>query len=190
MGRLFDKVEQFVKESFIKAGKNHQIKHFERTVYWVKQLNSKADEALIISAMAHDIERASRTKEQNQKKDDLGLTHPEFFRPHEERGAEIIASFLKREGANQKMIERVKMLVSKHEEGGNEDQNLLKDADSISFFENNLPHFLGVEKIADVGGKERTKAKIDWMYVRITSEKAKQIVKPWYDKAIKELEAI
>lgn len=48
--------------------------------------------------MAHDIERASRTKEQHQKKVEVGLTHPEFFRTHEEKGAEIIADFLKMRG--------------------------------------------------------------------------------------------
>lgn len=144
----------------------------------------------MISAVAHDIERASRTKEQHQKKVEVGLTHPEFFRTHEEKGAEIIADFLKNEGTNQKIIDRVKMLVSRHEEGGNDDQNLLKDADSVSFFENNIPHFLSAKKIAEIGGKERTKTKINWMYERITSKKAKQIVKPWYDKAIKDLGTI
>jgi hypothetical protein len=40
------------------------------------------------------------------------------------------------------MIERVMMLVSKHEVGGNDDQNLLKDADAISFLENQIDVFL------------------------------------------------
>ena len=39
-------------------------------------------------------------------------------------------------------------------------------------------------------GKEKIQQKFDWMYTRISSEKAKQIVKPWYEKAIKELEPI
>jgi len=184
---LFNKVEKFVKDSFRDAGKSHQIKHFERTVYWVKRLAPGADEALMISAMAHDIERTCRIKEQHKKKIEFGLTHKDFLRPHEEKGAEIIADFLKKEGADQTLIDRVKMLVSRHEKGGNKDQNLLKDADSISFFENNIPYFLSLEKIADVGGKERTKAKIDWMYDRITSEGARKIAKPWYEKAIIDL---
>lgn len=41
MGELFNKIEQFVKESFIKIGQENQIKHFERTVFWVKKLNPK-----------------------------------------------------------------------------------------------------------------------------------------------------
>ena len=83
------------------------------------------------------------------------------------------------------IIERVKMLVSRHEEGGNDDQNLLKDADSVSFFETNISLFL-TKHVQDVG-KEKVREKFDWMYNRITSEKAKQIARPWYKEAIKNL---
>jgi hypothetical protein len=187
MTELYDKVEQFVKDSYIKIGKNKQIKHFERTVYWLKQLKPDADEALLISAIAHDIERAFRKEEMYEKIKNIGFTKIEFFRPHEERGAEIMAEFLEKEGAGKELIERVKMLISRHEEGGNDDQNLLKDADSISFFENNVPSFL---KRVEKEGKEKIKDKFDWMYNRITSDKAKQIAKQWYENAINELESI
>lgn len=185
MGTFFDKTEQFVKKSF--AGDETQIKHFERTVYWMRKLNPKADEASLIAAMAHDIERAFRTKEQHEKRAQEGYDHPAFFRPHEEKGAEIMADFLKKEGADEKMIEKVKMLISRHEEGGNEEQNFLKDADSLSFLENNIPLFL--EK-AQTDGKEKVRAKFEWMFNRITSEKAKKIARPWYEKAKRELEKL
>ncbi|MEK6927215.1 MAG: DUF4202 family protein [Nanoarchaeota archaeon] len=187
MNEFFNKVEKFVKESFIKIGQERQIKHFERTVYWIKELNPKCDEALLISAIAHDIERAYRTKEQYEKINEVGFTHPEFFRPHEEKGAEIIAEFLNNQKANQILIKRVKELISRHEEGGNEDQNLLKDADSLSFLENNVYPFL---KRVKERGKDKIREKIDWMYNRISSQNAKQIAKIWYEKAIKDLEAI
>ncbi len=48
------------------------------------------------------------------------------------------------------------MLVSKHEVGGNEDQNLLKDADSISFFENQVGHFLS-KQTAETGKEKLNK---------------------------------
>lgn len=113
--------------------------------------------------------------------------HIEFFRPHEEKGAEIITEFLKKEGANQTLIKKVKLLISRHEEGGNEEQDFLKDADSLSFFENNIPSFL---KKAREQGKENIKKKFDWMFNRISSKNAKQIAKPWYEKAVKELEKL
>lgn len=183
---LYTKAEQFVIDSFTKLGKTSQIKHFERTVYWIKQLKADADEALLISAIAHDIERAFRKQDVKDKKHSHSYADPEFFRSHEERGAEIMADFLKKEGAEQKLIDRVKMLISKHEEGGNDDQNLLKDADSISFFENNVPTFL-TKHVSEVG-KEKVKEKFDWMFNRITSEKAKQIARQWYEEAIKKLD--
>jgi hypothetical protein len=186
MGKFFDKVEQFVKESFIRIGQESQIKHFERTVYWIKELNPRSDEVLLISAIAHDIERAFRTKEPPEKIIGVGFTHPESFRPHEEKGAEIIAEFLKKNGANQTLIEEIKTLISRHEEGGNERQNLLKDADSLSFFENNIPSFL--KKVGEQG-KENIRKKFDWMFERISSQNAKQIAKPGYEKAIKDLDS-
>ena len=187
MSKFFNRVEQFVKESFTKIGQESQIKHFERTVFWIKELNPKSDEALLISAIAHDIERAYRTKEQHEKITGVGFTHPEFFRPHEEKGAEIIAEFLKDNGANQTLIEKVKMLISRHEEGGNEEQDLLKDADSLSFFENNISSFL--KKVKEQG-KENIRKKFDWMFNRISSQNAKQIAEPWYEKAIEDLEEL
>ena len=83
------------------------------------------------------------------------------------------------------MVEKVIMLISKHEVGGNDGQNLLKDADSISYFENQIQHFL-TAKVADVG-KAKVKEKFDWMFSRITSNKAKDIAEPMYEAAINRL---
>jgi len=187
MSDLYKKVEKFVIDSFTKANKVYQIKHFIRAAYWIKKLKPDADEALLIAAVAHDIERAFRSEDMVKKKLG-GYAGKEFLRPHQERGAEIIGDFLKKQGAGKELIERVKMLVSRHEEGGNKDQDLLKDADSVSYFENNVSFFL-TEKVAEVG-KEKVKGKFDWMFSRMTSEKAKKIARPWYKKAIKDLESI
>jgi len=77
------------------------------------------------------------------------------------------------------------MLVSKHEIGGNDDQNLLKDADSISFFENNVKYFVG-RKVNETG-KEKVRDKFDWMYHRMTSERAKEFARQLYVEAMKKL---
>jgi hypothetical protein len=183
---FYKKAKQFVIDSFTKIGKPYQIKHLERTVYWIKQLKPDADEALFISAMAHDIERAFRKQDVKDKKYSHGFADLEFYRPHEERGADIMAEFLKKEGAEQELIDRVNMLISKHEEGGDDDQNLLKDADSISFFENNVSTFL--TRLVSKVGKEKVKEKFDWMFNRMTSEKAKQISRQWYEEVINKLE--
>ena len=187
METLYDLVEKFVISSFSEEALKNQLTHFKRTVHWVKELNPEADEALLISAIAHDIERSVRKEEVLKKIKEIGLTSSDFLKNHQERGAEIIANFLEEQGAENELIDKVKRLVSKHEVGGDEEQNLLKDADSLSFLENNLSYFLSPEKITATGGIEKVKEKISWMFNRITSDKAKQIAQPWYDKAMKEM---
>ena len=183
----FTMVKSFVKEAFIKANNQDDIKHLDRTVYWLKQLKPDADEALRIAAFAHDTERAFIDAAANEKfkTSTKGFTDEEHLNHHQNKGAEIIANFLKEQNAPQELIDRVQMLISKHEVGGNEDQNLLKDADSISYFENQIEHFL-TKKVAEVG-KEKVRVKFQWMFDRITSERAKELAKLLYQEAIRRL---
>jgi len=184
---IYNEAEQFVFDSFNKIGKSSRIRHFERTVHWVKKLKPDADEALLVAAIAHDIERAFLQKDVLEKINSAGSAGTELIRPHEERGAEIIADFLKQRNVDTNFIERVKMLVSRHEEGGNDNQNLLKDADSLSFFETYVSIF--VNEKAKLDGKEKVRQQFDWIFNRITSEKAKKIAQPMYEKAISALNA-
>lgn len=185
---IYKKVEQFVIDTFTKAGDDHGIKHSLRTVHWIKILKPDADEALLVSAIAHDIERGFKNYQNYShiKKADKGFRSDEHLIRHQNESAKIVAEYLQQIGAKKEFIERVKMLISKHEIGGNDDQNLLKDADSISFFENNVNLF--VSKRVGETSKEKVKDKFDWMFNRITSEKAKQIAQSWYKEAIKKLE--
>ena len=177
---LIKKVEQFVKEAFTKAGKEASIKHFIRTAYWIKHLKTDSDDAMLIAGIAHDIERAFNGGWVK------GLTDKGILRKHQEMSAEEISKFLNKEGVDNKFIERVKMLVSRHEEGGNNEQNILKDADCISYFENQaLRHVISWQKRGKP--KNEIKDKFDYTYKKITSDKARQIVKPLYENAIKQL---
>lgn len=187
INKFYKKAREFVIDVFPKDRKKGGNKHFTRTVYWVKALKPKADEALLIAAFAHDIERAFGYKNSHQiiDKSDQGFTDKDYLTVHQKEGARIMGDYLLKIGADKKMISRVKMLIVKHEVGGNTDQNLLMDADSISFFENNVDNFVK-NKVGETS-KEKVKNKFDWMYNRITSKKAKQIAKPWYDRAIKKL---
>lgn len=185
--RLFKKVKNFVKDSFISIGFEWQIKHFERTVYWVLKLKPNADEALLISAIAHDIERAFRKNisHKNVKKSKTGFRDMDYLNIHQKQGGKIMEEFLEKQNADKKIIQRVKMLISKHEVGGDDDQNLLKDADSLSFFENNTEYF--IKKLVPTMGIKKIREKIDWMFNRISSRKAKKIASIWYKEAIKQL---
>ncbi len=184
---LYKKVRYFIRNAF---KKRFGMDHFERTAYWIKKLEPDADEALMIAAIAHDIERAFRSSSgtQSKREKEIGYHHIDYLRHHQEAGAKIIESFLAQNGADKKLIDRVKMLVSRHEEGGTHDQNLLKDADSISFFENNISYFL--EHKIHEAGKENVIKKFKWMYQRITSKNAKKIAKPYYEKAMKDIKKV
>lgn len=184
MTRLYKKTERFVVNYFSKRGYDRHIKHLKRTVYWVKKLKPNADEALQIAAVAHDMGHARRHRTMHIEIKEKGFVNKSLLKRHQKESSEIIGDFLKEQGADPKLIKRVKNLVIKHEEGGTRDQNLLKDADSISFFENNIKHFFNdVEKF----GKPKVRQKIEWMYNRISSRKAKRIAKKWYEKAMREL---
>ena len=175
---LYDKVVQYVDESF--GEKKH---HFERTVYWIEKLIPNVTEAHKIAAYAHDLERAFRDK---------NMIAPDSFRDqfylkyHPEKGAEIIGEFLEKNGVDTETISKVKHLVSKHEVGGDFEQNALMDADAISFFETNAQHF--VEERAPIEGYEKIKEKLDWMFNRINTEEHKEFARENYEKWSKELE--
>ena len=190
MPGFYNKAERFVIKSFYESKNERSVRHFKRTVFWVKKLRPDADDALLVAAIAHDVERAFRGRDVHEKirKSREGLTGKDHLRYHEEKSADIICNFLSGQGAGAALVERVRMLVSRHEEGGNDDQNLLMDADSISFFENNVSHFLKTKTVEF--GKKKIRKKFDWMYERIKSEKARVVSKSWYEKAIATLEKI
>jgi hypothetical protein len=151
------------------------------------KLKPDASEALKIAALAHDIERISPPPplERMVASSPRGWRDPEFLQRHSEKGAEIIAEVMSRRQAAPEMIEQVKFLVAGHEFSGTREQNILKDADSVSYFESNIEEFLQLK--VKTFGKEKVRAKFNWMYNRITSETARRIVEPWYRRALAQL---
>lgn len=184
--QFYPQVEKFVIDTFIKNGDEGGVPHLLKTVEFIKFLKPDADEAMLIAAIAHDIERGFRGKQPSEKIKKQGFKGKNHLKYHQEEGARITAEFLKSIDADNKMIERVVMLISKHEVGGNTDQNLLKDADSMSFFETNVEHFV-TKKVYEYG-YEKVKEKLDWMFNRITHDRAKELVRDKYEEAIRQLE--
>jgi len=86
------------------------------------------------------------------------------------KSAKIIVNLLNKQNYNKNIISKVEKLVLKHEFGGDLESNILKDADSISFFEENLELYF-IEF-----GEEKTRNKIKFMYNRISS-KTKELIK-------------
>lgn len=180
MSTLYDQVEAYISEAF----HSHlgTVTHLKRTAYWLKRLKPNADGALLIAALSHDIERSRR----DSAKETADFLDPEYLRAHQEGGAEIMRGFLSEQGASAKMIERVAGLIAKHEVGGTADQNLLMDADSISFFENNTDLFL-LKKLPVVG-EEVVRRKLEWMYSRMSSPESQRLCLPYYEDAMRRLE--
>ncbi|MEI6650865.1 MAG: DUF4202 family protein [Candidatus Moraniibacteriota bacterium] len=167
---FFDAVVKFVDESF---GRKHP--HFERTVYWLREFMPEVTEAHLIAAYGHDIARAFDGEGTPESYLDT-----EHLQRHQERGAEILSDFLLKNGASSELSEKVAHLVGRHEWGGDEEQNLLRDADSVSFLETNAEGF--VMKKAQVEGYEKIREKLDWMFNRIGSEERKVYAKENYKK--------
>jgi len=184
---MLGKIKQFVKESFEK-GVNFsptQLIHFEGTLNWLKVLKPDATEDMLIAAYAHDISRAFRQTDSVETFKNKEFNDPKYLKEHQESGAKIISDFLRENDYPEDKIIFIANMIAHHEAGIDEYSNLLMDADSLSFLENNVPHF--INQISKQG-KDKIQAKIIWMYDRINSDRAKELARPFYNDAIVALE--
>lgn len=140
--------------------------HSKNTLQWLLKLNPKADEALQIAALGHDIDRA--TNELKVKREHY-KDYDEFKQAHALNSANILKKIMSKCKAEKEFIEDVCSLIYHHEIGGNTRSDLLKNADSISFFDVNLPFYFARNSI------EETKKRWLWGYKKL-SYKAEKIV--------------
>jgi hypothetical protein len=164
----FDEVQQEVESILPRSPLDFELVHSRLVLKWVCILRPDADEALKIAALSHDIDRAVTGITEKDLKDFSKLN--EFKKEHSLRSAQFIGEILLKHQYPQQIIEKVKHLVGNHEFGGDEDTDVLTDADSIAYFDYNIPSYL------KRNGKERTKEKINFMYNRL-SERAQQLVR-------------
>lgn len=142
-------------------------RHAENTLEWLLRLDPKADQALQIAALAHDIDRA--VEAHKVRRSDYG-DYNEFKAAHARNGAKILRTLLDSCGIAKSITEEACRLVAAHEVGGDPRSNLLKEADSISYFSVNMPLYYQRE------GWEETKRRCVWGYRRL-SARTKEIVK-------------
>ncbi len=139
--------------------------HAENVLEWLLKLKPDADEALQIAALAHDIDRSDeRTKIQRSDFNDYNL----FKAAHANNSAKILKDILHKCQVEQSVVDEACRLVERHEIGGDPHSDLLKDADSISYFEVNMPLYFQRE------GYEETLKRCIWGYHRL-SPKMKEI---------------
>jgi len=141
-------------------------RHADNTLKWLSHLQPDAGEALQLAALAHDIDRAiEETKVKRADYDDYNV----FKAAHARHGAELLRPILTTCGVARDIVDEACRLVTVHEVGGDPDADLLKDADSISYFDVNLPLYYQRE------GWAETKRRSLWGYRRL-SARARKIV--------------
>ncbi len=142
-------------------------RHADNTLEWLLRLEPDADGALQLAALAHDIDRAiDGLKVKRADFDDYDA----FKAAHARNGAEILRPILTECGVEQHIVDEACRLVEVHEVGGDFRSDLLKDADSISYFDVNLPFYYRRE------GWNEAKRRSSWGYRRL-SPRGKEIVK-------------
>ena len=142
-------------------------RHSRNTLEWLLRLDPDANAALQLAALGHDIDRAvSARKVQRADFDD----YDEFKAAHARNGAEILVEILRESGVQEESLTReVYRLVCMHEVGGDACADLLVDADSISYFDVNLPLYHARNS------RKETLRRCRWGYERL-SPRARSIV--------------
>ena len=179
MKELIQKLENFIRE------KNVEVEHMLRTGFWLKEIYPEADEAFYIAAICHDIERVFPLRDGEVKPPKTGNDEfdEEYLAWHGKRSAEFTEKLLQENGFNDEVaIARIKTLIAEHSLGGTAERDLLRDADSISLLENNALKFIQAGK-----DKKELKEKFDSEFARLSSEKASEFAKPFYDVVIETL---
>jgi len=183
----FNQAKEFVLSSFAAVENQLVPLHLTRTVDWLLKLKPLADEALLIAGVTHDIERAFREEAVYEKMflSENAFRDEAFLDYHQQRSAKIIDKFLASITCPVDLRGRVKHLIAHHETGGDPESNLLKDADSLSFFQTNVDLFVTV-KVRE-SSPEKVKRKFDWMFERISGIDAREHCRPLYEAALKKL---
>ncbi|HDL18868.1 MAG TPA: DUF4202 family protein [Bacteroidetes bacterium] len=153
--------------------------HSQNTREWVLKLKPEADTALQMAALGHDIERS--IEERKIKRENF-TDYNEFKKTHSQNSAAILQEILLNYDADQDFIDKVVHLVLLHEVGGTPEANILKYADSISFFDVNLPFYF------QRNSERETAFRMKWGYKKL-SQAAKSIVRnfSYDDVALKTL---
>lgn len=142
------------------------LTHAENTLQWLLRLDSQADSALQLAAFAHDIDRAIETRK--VRRSDYS-DYDAFKAAHAANGATILREILEECQVVSSLADEVCLLVARHEFGGDGRADLLKEADSLSFFEVNLPFYYQRE------GWEETQRRCAWGYSRLSERNKKKV---------------
>ena len=148
------KIEAIIKKSPVPEDPIHS----KNTLEWLLKLKPDADDALKIVALGHDIERAIKERKVRRE---AYKNYDEFKEAHASNSAKILAEIMKECNISTKLADDIFFLVCHHETGGTKRVDILRDADSISFFHVNLPYYF------IRNGVEETKKRCLWGYRKL-----------------------
>jgi hypothetical protein len=170
-----DRAKQRIREIIAGSRVPEDPLHAENTLKWLFRLEPKADRSLQIAAFAHDIERAVETRKVSRA--DFN-DYDAFKAAHARNGAAILRAILDKCGVAKSVVDEACRLVGLHEVGGDRRSDLLKDADSISYFEVNMPMYYQRE------GWEETRRRCSWGYRRLSVRMRKIARRLTYDDQV------
>ena len=164
---MFNQIEEAIEKIISKSQVPEDPVHSKNTREWVLKLKPEADMALQIAALAHDIERSM---DERKIRRENYTDYNEFKKEHSKSSAKILREILFIHHISKAIIDKVTDLVMLHEFGGNPEADILKNADSISFFDVSLPFYF------QRNSEKETIFRMMWGYKRL-SNGAKSIVR-------------
>jgi hypothetical protein len=168
----------------------HGGKHLLQTEVWLQRLKPDASEEMLLAALTHDMERAFPGPDSPSLDPKDGVDNPVYNIAHCERSTRIVSDYLREQGARQESIEEVARLIRAHEYGGDDEENLVQAADSLSFLEVNVDVFLGWMVVGDKKwNADAVCDKFTWMYERIQIPQARDLARPLYEESMRKLES-
>ena len=161
-----ERVERRIAEVIAGSTVPEDPEHSRNTLKWLLEFEPTADSALRIAALGHDIDRAVETRK--VRRADFA-DYDAFKAAHARNSARILVEILEECGVEDVALTlEVERLVCAHEVGGDPRSDLLRDADSLSYFDVNLPLYY------ERHGWEETRSRCAWGYRRL-SERARSI---------------
>jgi len=134
--------------------------HSLNTLEWLLKFGPDADEALQLAALGHDIDRA--VEGSKVLRSDFS-NYDDFKAAHARHSAEMLLEILQQCGVDDTALaDELYRLVCVHEVGGDARSDLLVDADSLSYFDVNLPLY------RDRNSREETLRRCLWGYRRLS----------------------
>ncbi len=176
---------------WVRVHYKQSARHLIRAEEWLLILKPDASEEMLLATLTHDMERAFPGPDSPTIDPKRGIDDPVYNMAHSERSVRIVSAYLQEQGASSESIAQVARFIRVHEYGGNDDENLVQAADSLSFLEVNVDSFLSWLAAGNsVWDADAVRAKFTWMYERIQIPQARELARPMYDEAMRKVESV